>query len=162
MPFIDVTDLLTDTYIAGEQFTVYRRTEIVNKFGENLIGVMVYNNVFGQISPTPKNSLIRHSAFTAQDKSIRVITTWPLTGATMDGSNNLYQPDLVYWKNNLYIVRDLEDYTKYGVGFVVADCEVYDWIVNITNIPLGVTHFVVTTDGQFVISSDSQISSTAT
>jgi len=161
MPFIDVTDLLSDTYIAGEKFTVYRRTEAVNQYGENLIAVAIYNNVSGQVSPSSPNSSVRKEAYTSQEKSIQVITTWPLTFSGLDPSGNAFQPDLVYWKNNLYIVRNLDDYTKYGVGFVVADCIAYDWNINITNIAPGTNNFVITSDGQFVITSDGQMVTTS-
>jgi hypothetical protein len=162
MPFIDVSNLLTDTYIAGEQFSVYRRTEVVNQYGENLIGVMTYNNIIGQVAPHIPSHLIREPSFTAKDKYIQVITNWPLTGgASIDISQNLYQPDLVYWKTNSYLVKALQDYSQYGAGFYVAQCEIYDWIVDLTKLPPGITNFVITADGQFVITSDGQMVTTS-
>src|SRR5208282_4171240 len=156
MPFINVAPLLLDSYIAGEQFTVYRRTEAVNSYGEAITGVQVLNGV-GQIAPTSPNNIIRSPGFTSQEKSITVITTFPLTGAGQDASNNSYQPDLVLWKNNLYIANKVEDYTKYGAGFVSAICDVYDWDVNITAIAPTVENFLITSDGQFVITPSGEM-----
>jgi hypothetical protein len=160
MPFIDVSDLLYDSYIAGEKFTVYRRTEVVNQYGENLIAVIIFDNIAGQISPHIPSRLLREPSFTSREKYIQVITPWFITGGGVDALNNLYQPDLVLWKNNLYIVKAAQDYSKYGTGFIVAQCEIFDWIVDIATIPSGTTKFITTLDGQFVITPDEQIVTT--
>jgi hypothetical protein len=160
MPFIDVIDLLTDPYIAGENFSVYRRTEVVNQFGENLISVIIFNNIYGQISPHIPSHLIRDPSFTSREKYIQIITPWFITGGGIDPSNNLYQPDLVLWKNNLYIVKATQDYSKYGAGFVVAQCEIFDWIVDIATLPVNTIKFITTSDGQFVTTPDGQLVTT--
>ena len=157
MPMINVTPLLFDSYIAGEKFTVYRRTEAVNSYGESIVAGQVYPSVIGQVSPIGPNNLLREPSFTSTEKSIYVITNFPLTKGSLDNNGNTYQPDLVQWKNSFYIVCRTEDYSKYGAGFVAAVCEVFDWEVRITDIPPQVENFLITSDGQFVITSSGEM-----
>ena len=142
MPFIDVTDLLTDSFIAGENFTVYRRKENINPFGESIVTVQIEQAV-GQISPTSPSNLVRDPAYSSQYKNLDVITTFRLIGAGQDISTQAYQPDLVLWKGNFYIVNKVDDYTHYGAGFVQAICDAFDWTINITDIPNNVGSFTI-------------------
>lgn len=123
MPLIDVSDILADPDIAGETFTVVRQAEDVNEYGETQV-VTTQFTASGSIQPTGDNSLLREEAFQAQQKTIQVITTFLLRGATQDpaGSGQLYQPDLVVWKGEKFLVRVVEDYSAYGAGMVRAEC----------------------------------------
>lgn len=132
MPYIDVNDLLLDPEIAGETFTVVRRKEAVNSFGEPVLALETYANVIGQVGPASRNSLVREQSFSTQEKSIRVITAFKLTGASKDSAQQAYQPDLVFWHNGYYIVAEIEDYSQYGAGLVSADCSSYDWTMPTT------------------------------
>ena len=137
MPYIEVTALLLDPEIAGERFNVIRRKEEVNPFGEAVLSTQTYKNVIGQVGPASRNSLVREQSFSTQEKSIRVITEFKLTGASKDALQQPYQPDLIFWKNGYYIVGEIEDYSQYGAGLVSADCSSYDWTVPITGGPTG-------------------------
>jgi|SRR5208337_833116 len=136
MPYIDVTSILLDPEIAGTKFQVVRRIETISPFGEAILEMTTYNAI-GQVSPTSRNSLVREQAFSTQEKAIRVITNFKLTGASKDELSQTYQPDLIFWKNGYYIVSELEDYSQYGAGFVSADCASYDWTMPITAGPTG-------------------------
>jgi len=136
MPYIEVTSLLLDPEIAGEKFNVIRRKEQVNHFGEAVLSIQTYTPV-GQIGPAARNSLAREQSFSTQEKSIRVITEFKLTGASKDALHQNYQPDLIFWKNGYYIVGEVEDYSQYGAGLVSADCSSFDWTIPITGGPTG-------------------------
>lgn len=126
MPSIDVSDILADTFIAGEPFTVTRRSESVNSFGESVVTPSTFTAA-GSIVPIGDNSLLREEAFETGANTIRVITTFRLRGVSQAVGQN-YQPDLVVWKGNSFIVRTVEDYTQYGAGMVVAECSSIDFV----------------------------------
>ena len=121
MPQIDVSDVLLDPVVAGEAFTVQRRIETVNNFGQSTISVETFPAV-GAITPSGDNSLVRDEAYQTNAKSIQVLTAFRLRGAAKDGAGNRYQPDLVLWKGDSFVVRMVSDYSQYGAGFVQADC----------------------------------------
>lgn len=133
MPQIDVTDVLTDPMVAGEMFTVIRREEVINNFGESVLAPKTitkdaYGNfINGSISPTGDNSIAREDAYQTQSKGIKVITSFRLRGPSKVGVKS-YQPDIVVWAGNNFEVRSLNDYTSFGVGMIEADCVGIDYI----------------------------------
>lgn len=126
MPDIDVTDILEDPFVAGEGFWVYRRAEDVNAHGRSEI-VGAWLPAAGSVTPTGDNSLIREEAFQTQAKTIKVITTFRLRGQSRTGAGQNYQPDLVYWEGDFYLVRVLDDFSKFGAGMMEADCSSIDF-----------------------------------
>lgn len=130
MPLIDVSDIITDIFISGEQFNVIRRSDNVDTTGETTLGAAPLCGV-GQITPTGANSLLREEAFTTDQKTINVITTFMLRGPSKDKwTGQIYQPDIVVWRGDNYIVRTLQDYSQFGAGMVVAECTSIDYVEN--------------------------------
>lgn len=128
MPLIDVTQVLLDPVVAGEAFEVVRREEVVNNFGEPVL-TTIRLQVLGSVQPTGNNSLARQDAFQTQAKTLRVITMFRLRGVSKErATGNSYQPDLVYWRGDYFIVNELEDFTQYGAGMIQADCTSIDFI----------------------------------
>jgi hypothetical protein len=122
VPEIDVTDVLLDPDIAGEQLTVLRRVQTI---GTNGVAVITETAVMpapvGSVRPTGDNSLVREEAYQQQAKSIRVVTNFMLRGEARDGGVD-YQPDVIVWKGSRFVVRTIEDYSQYGAGMIQADC----------------------------------------
>ena len=130
MSFLDVTDLLLDPDIAGQSFTVIRRRELINTSGQGVIACPpeIIPHVFGQVSPTGDNSLVREVAFQTQMKTIQVITQFRLRGATVEPTTNQqFQPDLIKWRGDHFIVNVVDEFTQYGNGLIVAQCTEIDY-----------------------------------
>lgn len=127
MPDIDVSDLLLDGDIAGESFTVIRRQETVGNNGVTAIAQTNLSAV-GSISPTGDNSLVRAEAFQTQANTIKVITNFRLRGPSKDGAGNSFQPDIIQWNGNHFVVRVINEWTSYGAGFVEVECSSIDFI----------------------------------
>src|ERR1700678_1813650 len=134
MPSIDVTQLLSDPFIAGEAFCVIRRPDIVGSDGVTTIGSQTFFAV-GSITPTGANSMLREEAFTSATKTIRVMTTFMLRGPSKDPTMQNFQPDLVLWRGDSYIVRTLEDFSRYGAGMIIAECSSIDYVDNAPHAP---------------------------
>jgi hypothetical protein len=127
VPQIDITSVLASPIVAGERFVVQRRIETVDQYGQSQIATQTYSAI-GSIVPTGDNSLVREEAYQQQAKSITVRTTFRLRGAAKDGPGYHYQPDLVIWKGDAFIVRTVDDYSQYGAGMVEAACTSIDLI----------------------------------
>lgn len=126
MPEIDVNDILTDDYIAGEGFWVYRRAEVMGTNGRSsLEGAWLPAE--GSIFPSGDNSLARQEAFSNQANAVTVVTPFRLQGVARTAAGQNYQPDLVYYEGDFYLVRDLRDWSKYGAGFMEAGCTLFNW-----------------------------------
>ncbi len=39
----------------------------------------------------------------------------------------MYQPDIVKWKGDCFLVKSVDDYTQYGAGMVIAECVSQDF-----------------------------------
>lgn len=127
MPTLDVSDLLDDPDIAGDTFEVIRRIETVTQQGRTGITEVSQGMQVGAVYPTGSNSLSRQDAFQNGAKSISVVTTFRLRMAAQEGGVQ-FQPDIVVWEGDRYIVRELDDYSNYGAGFVRAGCTSIDFI----------------------------------
>lgn len=127
MPDIDVTELLFDTDLAGNIFTVLRRFQTVNTYGEGVAATTTIPNLIGAIYPTGDNSLVRQEDFQSQANTITVVTTFRLRGPSKD-SGNQYDADIVQWSGVNWLVRTVNEFTQYGAGFIEAECTSQDFI----------------------------------
>jgi hypothetical protein len=122
MPWLDLTDVLLDPFLAST-FDVYRRLQIMQSNGTPSIKTTArYRDVIGIVAPTGSNSLVRQEAFESQADSIQVITPFRIRAASKDAKNANWQPDLIGYAGNIYLVRTLNDYSKFGGGFMLAEC----------------------------------------
>jgi hypothetical protein len=137
MPDIDVSDVLGDPDVAGTLFTVIRRQETVNNFGRPVLTTSTYpdpaadpplQQPFGAIYPTGDNSMVRADAYTTQSDTITVVTPFRLRGPSKSAGVT-YQADIVLWEGTHYIVKTVNDYSKFGAGMIQAECTAYDYNV---------------------------------
>ena len=126
MPSIDVmTEVLLDGVVAATSFVVVRRRSVTDTDGfENHLRQRV--SAIGSVYPTGDNSLVRSADEQLQSKTLTVVTQFPLRGASsLDGAE--WQPDLVYWRGDYFLVQNVEDFTQFGSGMVVAECTSFDY-----------------------------------
>lgn len=126
MPWISVTPTILNPLVGGEAFQVIRRQEVVNTYGEMTVSTTTLNAV-GSITPTAENSLVREDAFQTQSKTIHVITTFHLQAMGIGAGGAKFQPDLILWHGDYYLLKTLNDWSSYGAGFVEADCASIDY-----------------------------------
>src|ERR1700679_2914920 len=119
MPLVDVTDVLLDPDIAGQGFTVLRRQETVNAFGESTVVVASIPAV-GSVQPEGDNDLIREEGQDAQPKTIIVVTPFRPRGVAKGPSKSRFKPDIVLWEGNYFEVVHLEGFGDFGFGFTKA------------------------------------------
>jgi hypothetical protein len=117
MPMLDVSVALTNPYTL-DTVVVLRRKQGVNNFGETKTEVSIIENVKAIVFPASKNDLDREPDAQINAKSIVLISRFALRGEseTVDGVS--YQPDVVQWRGDQFLVVTVEDYSAYGNGFV--------------------------------------------
>jgi|GEM_PF-801361 len=125
MPFLDVTGLLSDPDLA-DTFDVIRRQEQVGQDGVSRILLTVFKGVVGVVSPASPNQLQQTPDGRRMQNAVTVVTTFRLQGVAKDEVQRTYQPDLVRWSSDLYQVRAINEYTRFGAGFVEAVSEAVD------------------------------------
>lgn len=128
MPDIDVTDVLISLGVADQEFSVVRRVETVNTYGESVQTDTVLGPYAGAVQPLGDRSLFREETFSTGKNGISVWSPVTLYNAARAADGTTYQPDLVLWKGDYYLVRGVDDWTQFGQGYVRADCVGYDYV----------------------------------
>lgn len=128
MATIDVNEVILDPELGGNPFTVIRRKQTVDANG--LVSVTTTKiPAVGAIFPTGDQSLVRMEAYEMQSKTITIVTPFRLRGVAKDQSGVDWQPDLVdIGDGGFFIVKDVNDFTKYGAGFIQAECASTDYV----------------------------------
>lgn len=122
MPDIDLTDLLSDPDFA-EELTVIRRRQVI----DTVTGISTAQS--NQVRPSPIGVVIPQADLPIQrgpdqqalPRLIEVHTNFRLRSASTDGGRT-YLPDFIVWNGDNFYVNRVYDYSKFGRGFVQADC----------------------------------------
>lgn len=126
MAMIDVRVALSNPYTL-ERFTVTRRSTSANLYGETTLTPGSFPNCYGIITPSSPDDLDRLPEEESFKKAISISTNFALLGASdEEGQQEGFQPDLVLWGGNTFIVRVVEDWSHYGPGWVHAICVLFD------------------------------------
>lgn len=112
--FLDVSEVLLDPTLV-DSFTVRRRAETVNEFGESTMSIVVIPNVIGVITSYFDNSLNRLDDREFMKRELSVVTRFRLQGPSPG-----FQPDTILWNGNEFLVKKVEPYTSFGFGFIQA------------------------------------------
>jgi len=116
MPFLDVTQFLTDPDFA-DRFTVRRRNESVDKHGRSTIVETRIPNVIGVVTMGSQSDLDRRDDFQVTTRALTVVCKFALRGEVSQ-----YQPDVIVWRGDNYLVKHVDLYPHFGPGFYQAEC----------------------------------------
>jgi galactose-6-phosphate isomerase len=115
-PLLDVSDVLTDPDFF-DQLVCTRKAETVTGQGLSQITPTVVN-FYGVVTSDRGELLERLAAGERAVGSILVVTKTPLVDA---GSGQT--ADVVTWNGRDYTVQKINPYSRYGVGFIEAYCD---------------------------------------
>ena len=128
MAMMDMTVALTNPY-TQTAFDVLRRKQITNNFGEAKKEIEIVPGVRGVLYPEGSNDLDRKSDAQLQTKTITVLTMFAMRGESESAnSGGKFQPDVIRWNANHFLVKRVEDYSKYARGFVKVTAHSFDMI----------------------------------
>jgi len=127
MPMMDLSVALTNPYTL-DTCIVLRRQQVVNNFGEGKMTINRIPNVRGVIYPDGQEGLTREAARQVNAKTIVIITRFALRGESETTDQVQFQPDVIEWNGNQFLVTDVKDYSNFAKGFVQCTCESTDMV----------------------------------
>jgi galactose-6-phosphate isomerase len=116
MPTLDVSDVVVCEEFA-DRFDVIRRPEGISQSGRSTVSQVTVPGLYGTIYATGDNSLTRVADFEHGRKTLTICTKYRLQQAAPG-----YQPDLVLYRGNQFVVTNVKDWSPYGAGFIEAEC----------------------------------------
>lgn len=117
MPTLDVSDVI----LSPEFMDIMTYTRNVQTVGDDGIAsnAQTTSTIYGVVTSDKGDVISRESAGSLVNGTITVHT---LTKLRNDGSG--WDADTVTWNNSSFTVKAVNDYSRYGRGFVAAICEV--------------------------------------
>lgn len=121
---LDVRVALCNPYLL-DQFSVSRRTQGFDGFGQVVINAQLIPGIRGIVYPEGANDLARRPEADVTAKTIIVITRFALQGEAETTGTNV-KPDILIWNGDSFLVTHVEDYSNFAAGFVKCRCESID------------------------------------
>ena len=122
MPDLDLSDILCDPDLAGDVFHVVRRIASISAGGVVAITGTQTDLLFGGVVP--------QDATLGQDpdgaRVAGTIKVWAQYPFVMASGGTL--ADLILWNGRRYIVTDVQDYSRFGGGFMAATATLQDLV----------------------------------
>jgi hypothetical protein len=127
MPFLDVTQPLLDPEFT-DSFTVLRRQEVVDSHGRSTLQTTTFAAIIGVVTASSPNDLDRPQDYEVFTRAISIVTKFRMRGEVVG-----YQPDVVVWRGDNFVVKHIGLYPQFGVGFYQVECESMDRVDNPTD-----------------------------
>lgn len=117
-PMLDVSAALCNPY-TQDRFDVLRRTEVVNGYGESNVSIERFKEIRGVVHPDGPNALSRRPEAQTNAKTMVIFTRFAIRGESKSANQGKgFQPDLIKWRGNMFVVNHVEDWSKFARGFV--------------------------------------------
>lgn len=121
MPLQDVSDVLDDPDFA-DVFDVIRNLKTTSERGRTVLTPEpIAQNVVGVVQPSSSLNLQRLAEATRESGSITIWTRYGLSDG--DGTEDAH---IVVWHNSHWVVRQVDDWSRYGSGYLKAICDLVD------------------------------------
>lgn len=117
MPWLDVSDILTDPEFVDNSLVCARNSQTVG--GDGIaVNTPVSVPFSGVVTNDTGDQLMRRADGTRIEGSITIHTKFPLIDGRMG-----YDADVITWQSRQYTVVNVRDWSTYGAGFTAAQCE---------------------------------------
>jgi hypothetical protein len=123
-PLVNILLAITSPMFA-DTFTVIRRQQTVGDNGRVTFNPTTFPNLHGTVYPSSKNDLERFPNLQVMGKALSVVTRFALRGES-EVTGTDFAPDIVQWHGDNFVVMDLQDYSSWGNGFILAICQSMD------------------------------------
>lgn len=120
MALIDVTQILTDPDLV-DTFSVLRRAQVTDSKGRVSLTTQTFNKVIGVVTSISPNSLDRQTDYQTFGRGISIVTKFRLQGEVTG-----FQPDIVVWRGDNFVVKAIDNYPQMGPGFFQVECSSQD------------------------------------
>lgn len=116
MPLLDLSVCLNDP-MTGDFVTVIRRRQEVSNLGRVEVVEQIIPNVFGVVDNAGPNDLNRLDDSQAAGFVLSFVTKFQLRGPAQIPPKSQWQPDVVQYQGNAFLVVTVEPYPQFGAGF---------------------------------------------
>ncbi len=119
----DMSDVLLDPDLT-DPFVYYRQAESIDGNGRTVITPSAAINAIGVVTAASSNDLSRLEDYQMATRYMSIVTQ-----AHLQMNAPGYQPDLIVWRGDNYIVKSCEPYPQFGPGFfqaIVASIDLVD------------------------------------
>lgn len=114
-PFLNVDDVLLDPMFTSE-FNVVRREERIDAHGRSAVVPTLIPSVYATMCESSGNDLLRLPEDQRMGRNYSLVSQFKFRGpAEVQGTN--WQPDVVLWNGDTFVVKHVSPYTQYGAGF---------------------------------------------
>lgn len=124
MPFLDVTEVLSDPDFATT-ISVIRNTTTVDNFGETQISPVETDDIIAVVTPATSNDLKRMAETERLSGAIAIYTTYRLSAGGTQTDGSTATADIVTWQGRQYTVFSVDDWTQFGGGFIRATATMF-------------------------------------
>jgi len=121
MAQLDVAEVLIDPLLAT-QFPVLRRTQTMGSNGVASITTLALSAI-GVVTDSTPDDLDRKDDQQTMGRSLTIVTRFALRGPAPG-----YQPDIVVWAGDRFVISKVDPYPQFGRGFVQAEATSMDFI----------------------------------
>jgi hypothetical protein len=101
----------------ADRFDVITRPETISQSGRSIPSQVRVPGIYGTIYATGDNSLTRVADFEHGRKTLTICTKHRLQMAAPG-----FQPDVVLYRGNQFVVTNVKDWSPYGAGYIEAEC----------------------------------------
>jgi galactose-6-phosphate isomerase len=116
-PLLDVSEVLEDPMFL-QNLTILRRAVVIGSNGREVV-TQTTLTPFGVVTSGSSLDLIRTDTYEAATNSITV----HVKGFRLIDPQNSKRPDTVLWQEDEYVVKKSSNYSQYGAGFTMAECQ---------------------------------------
>jgi hypothetical protein len=102
-----------------DTFTVARQSQTINSSGFAVNTPTVTPPLYGVVTSDQGKRLQRGTDAERIAQTITIITTFELSAGAGTGQT----ADVVNWNGQQYTVTHIDDYSRFGQGFIQATCE---------------------------------------
>ena len=121
MPFLDVSDILSDPDFVDASLYYHRNKQVTDDDGFS-INISEEIRFYGVVTVDRSLEARRMEAGQAISGAILIVTNCRLTQG-----DEQHDADVVIYQGRQYRVTVVDPYTAYGAGFIQAHCELVDF-----------------------------------
>ncbi len=111
MALLDFSEVLLDPDFT-DRFSVVRRKEIVSQQGRVGTEDKIFANLLGVVTMASPNDLKRLPDYQFNTRVISIVARFPFRGESTG-----YQPDIINWRADKYLIIYIDLYPQFGTGF---------------------------------------------
>lgn len=125
MPSLDLSDAYLEPSFL-DTITVVRRAQN-NDTNGRVQTTNAYFSTYANIDAASPDQLERLPEQEYQGKTLSIVTKFRLRGASAQGTQS-YQPDIILYEGDSYVVSLIDDYSRYGPGWIQAIATSTNWV----------------------------------